>query len=371
MIYFDNAATSLTRPPEVGQAVQYAIDHFGNSGRSFYDAAMESGRAVFDARAGIAQLIGLDNPLQVAFTSSATEGLNLVIRSLIKSQDSVISTVTDHNSVLRPLYLTGCDLRILGCDDKGNLLLDDLDRLVRPNTRFMVCNHGSNVTGNINDARAIYSWCRAHGITLILDIAQTLGSIPVTADMADIFCFTGHKGLFGPQGTGGIIAAEDRPFPLVKTGGAGTDSFERHQATRMPDVFEAGTQNSHGLFGLLKGVEFINRTGLASIQERESRLTERFQEGIRDLEKITVYGDFSKARLAVVSLTLEGMDSSDLALRLWEEDQIATRAGAHCAPLIHQHFKTEEQGMVRFSFSRFNTEEEIDQGIKALRRIAG
>ncbi len=248
--------------------------------------------------------------------------------------------------------------------------MDQLDTLLRPNTRFVVANHGSNVTGNINEVKALYQWCQTNGLTLILDVAQTLGAISVSLDMADIFCFTGHKSLFGPQGTGGIIVKEDRTFAIVKTGGAGTDSFERFQSPRMPDVFESGTQNSHGLYGLLKGVEFINEQGIDRIHEKETLLTTRFYEGIKDLERVTLYGDFSRTRLPVVSLTVEGMDSSDLALQLWEEDQIATRAGAHCAPLIHQHFKTREQGMVRFSFSYFNTEEEIDRGIEAIRRIA-
>jgi cysteine desulfurase family protein len=370
MIYFDNAATGFNRPPEVAEAVLYAINHFGNAGRSFYDAVMDSSRAVFQTRQALAQLVGLDNPLQVAFTSSATESLNLVIRSLIKSEDAVIATVTDHNSSLRPLYLSGCQLDFIQCDQKGNLLLDSLDSLLCPNTRFLVANHGSNVTGNINDVRRLYEWCQAHHLTLILDAAQTLGSIPVRADMADIICFTGHKGLMGPQGTGGIIVRQERTFPVVKTGGAGTDSFERFQNQHMPDVFECGTQNSHGLHGLLKGVEYILKQGIEQIHERESQLLTRFYQGIHDLDQVTLYGDFTRPRLPVVSLTVEGMDSSDLALMLWEDFQIATRSGAHCAPLIHEHFRTRAQGMVRFSFSSFNTEDEIDRGIEALRRIA-
>ncbi len=371
MIYFDNAATSLTRPPEVAEAVHYAIGHFGNAGRSFYDAVMEANRAVYEARAAVAGLIGLDDPLKVAFTSSATESLNLVIRSLVEPGDTVITSVTEHNSVLRPLYLCGCRLRFIPCDDRGRLVLDHLDVLPDAKTRLVVCNHGSNVTGNINDIERLYAWCQSRDLTLVLDIAQTFGSMAFTADLADIFCFTGHKGLWGPQGTGGIIVKSERTFPVVKTGGAGTDSFERFQSSRMPDVFEAGTQNSQGLYGLLKGVEFIHQTGLDRIREREALLAGRFYQGIRDLDSITCYGDFSAPRLPVISLTVEDMDASDLALLLWEEYGICTRAGAHCAPLIHEHFKTRDQGMVRFSFSWFNTEEEIDRGIQAMREIAG
>ena len=370
MIYFDNSATTLVKPPEVAEAIKYAVNHFGNAGRSFYDAVMLANREIFNTRMELAELVGLDEPLHVAFTSSSTESLNLVIGGLVHKKDHVITTVLEHNSVLRPLYLTGCDLSIMDCDDNGNLLLDTFEELVKPVTKYCVCTHGSNVIGNITDVKTLYALCKQHGITLILDVSQTLGAIPVQVDIADILCFTGHKGLYGPQGTGGIIIKEAIDFSIVKTGGAGVHSFERFQSREIPDVFEAGTLNSHSIYGLQKAVQFVKKTGVEAIKAKEMQLANLFYEGIKDLAAVTIYGDFSAPdRLAVISLNIEGMDSSDLAAQLWEKYGIATRAGSHCAPLLHQRFDTVSRGMVRFSFSYFNTEEEIQSGIDAIKSL--
>lgn len=382
MIYFDNSATTLIKPPEVAEAVAYAINNFGNAGRSFYDAAMLAGREIFKTRAEIAALVGLSDPLGVAFTSSATESLNLVIGGLIKKEDAVLTTVAEHNSVLRPLYLKGCTLDFIGCDENGVLNLPEARRLLRPQTRFVVATHGSNVTGNVTDVEGLRALCRAHGLTLILDISQTFGHIPVSAGMADVLCFTGHKGLFGPQGTGGIIAAGgkitaggniaggDLSFEIVKTGGAGVNSFDTFQQKIMPDIFESGTPNGHGIYGLQKGVQFVKNTGVETIHTHDTLLTRQFYEGIRDLPGLRVFGDFSGAdRLPVVSLIVRGLTSSDVSARLWEQYAIATRAGSHCAPLLHKRFDTADTGLVRFSFSWFNTEAEIDACILALEEI--
>jgi cysteine desulfurase family protein len=370
MIYFDNSATTLIKPPEVSQAVAYAVNHFGNAGRSFYDAALLASREIYRTRAEIAKLIGLDEPLNVAFTSSATESLNLVIGGLINKEDSVITTVTEHNSVLRPLYLTGCNLSFIDCDDNGNLLLDSFESLITPATKFLVCTHGSNVTGNITDSKALYEKCKSNGITMILDISQTFGIIPIDIKMADIFCFTGHKGLYGPQGTGGIIVNGKFDFDVVKTGGAGVNSFDAFQSKTMPDIFEAGTQNSHGIYGLQKGVRFISETGIDKICDNVMRLTEMFYGRIKELNGVEIYGEFSSDyRLPIVSINVNGLSSSELAERLWVDYDIATRAGSHCAPLLHKRFGTEKMGMVRFSFSCFNTEDEIQKGVNAVKEI--
>lgn len=370
MIYFDNSATTIKKPPEVAEAVAFAVSNFGNAGRSFHDAVQLANREIYKTRQEIADMVGLGNPLDVAFTSSSTESLNLVIGGMVKPGDSVITTVTEHNSVLRPLYLTGCDLGIVDCDDSGNLLLDTVEGLIKPTTRFMVCNHGSNVTGNINDIQTLYRICKSHGITMILDVSQTLGSVPINISMADIFCFTGHKGLFGPQGTGGVIANGKFDIDIKKTGGAGVNSFDRFQSKVMPDIFETGTLNGHGIYGLQKGVHFINSTGVDQIHAKETRLLRMFYDGIKDIERVKVYGDFSTdCRLPVISLNVEGLTSSELAEMLWEGYSIATRASSHCAPLIHKRLGTANRGMVRFSFSYFNTEEEIQTGIAALREI--
>ena len=366
----DNAATSLGRPPEVSKAVAEALERFGNPGRSFYTPAMEAARAVFRTRQAVADLVGGIDPLRIAFTANATESLNLAVQSLITPQDHVITTVLEHNSVLRPLYLLGCELSVLDCDDTGALRVADLKGHLRPNTRAVVCTHGSNLLGSLTDMEAIGAFCDQHGLLLIADTAQTLGCVPVTADMADVFCFTGHKGLMGPQGTGGLIVREGLPLRLVKTGGSGSHSFEPHQPLEMPDILEAGTLNVHGLWGLRAGIDYIAKTGVEAIMAKEQALTARFLGGVADLPGVRLYGPSAGGhRLPVVSLNLGDMPSEELALRLWEGWQVATRAGSHCAPLAHKRFGTETQGMVRFSFGYFNTEEEIDTTLDALRRI--
>ena len=370
MIYFDNSSTTLIKPPEVAEAVSFAIQNFGNASRSFYDAVMRANREVFKTRLEIAELIGLDDPLNVAFTSSSTESLNLIIGGLVKENDSVITTVTEHNSVLRPLYLKNCTLDFIDCDDNGVLLLDHFEKLIKPSTRFLVCTHGSNVTGNITDVKNLYNMCKSNNIIMILDISQTLGLIPVSFDMADVFCFTGHKGLYGPQGTGGIILSNKIDFDIVKTGGAGVNSFDRLQPKEMPDLFEVGTLNSHSIYGLQKGVEFIKRMGINHIHEKEIRLSKIFYDQLKSLKGVKFYGDFSgNDRLPVISINIEGFTSSELALILWEKYGIATRAGSHCAPLLHKRFNTVDLGMVRFSFSYFNNEEEIEIAASALENI--
>lgn len=371
MIYFDNSATTLKKPPEVAEATAYAINNFGNAGRSFYDAALLVNREIFNTRAEISRLVNLDDPLSVAFTSSATESLNLVIGGLINKEDAVITTVTEHNSVLRPLYLKGCSLSFMNCDDNGNLITDSFEQLLTPSTRFLVCTHGSNVTGNITDVKKIYGLCKKHNITMILDVSQTFGTIDVSKDMADILCFTGHKGLLGPQGTGGVITNGSFDFNIVKTGGAGVNSFDTFQCKTMPDVFEAGTLNGHGIYGLQKGVQFINSVGVEHIHAKEMRLLKAFYNGINKLDNVKIYGDFTtKNRLPVISININGLTSSELSMKLLEGYGIATRAGSHCAPLLHERFGTVDMGMVRFSFSYFNTEDEIEQGILAISNIA-
>jgi len=273
--------------------------------------------------------------------------------------------------VLRPLYLSGCDLSFIDCDDNGNLLVETFEKLIKPNTKFFVCTHGSNVTGNIVDVKRLYSLCKANNLTMILDISQTFGIVPVDVSMGDIFCFTGHKGLFGPQGSGGVVVKGNHDFGIVKTGGAGVNTFDTFHSKEMPDIFETGTLNSHSIYGLQKGLNFINEIGIDKIHEKEDKLLNAFYKGIKDIPKIKIYGDFSsKSRLPIVSITLEDLDSSELAEKLWIDHNIATRAGGHCAPLLHKRFGTVDVGMVRFSFSYFNTFEEIEKGIVAIRNIA-
>ena len=371
MIYLDNSATTLTKPENVGKAVCYALSNFGNPGRSFHDAAMTASREVFKAREAIAKLTSAGDPLNVAFTSSATESLNLVIHGLIKSGDHVITTVTEHNSVLRPLYKTGCALDFIDCDDEGVLDISRVRGLIRPETGFLICTHASNVTGNVTDVHELYEICKENRLTMILDVSQTLGVIETNLGMADVLCFTGHKGMLGHQGTGGVITKGRLPFSPVKTGGAGANSFEPVQSGDMPDVFEAGTLNSHGIYGLQKAVEFINETGVETIFKKEKLLNDLFYQNMRDVENVVIYGNFSSPeRIPVISLNVMGLTSAELSWKLWDDYKIATRSGVHCAPLLHKRMNTADQGMTRFSFSYFNTMEEAEIAAAAVKEIA-
>ena len=371
MIYFDNSATTLFKPSTVSLAVKHAIDNFGNAGRSFHEPASLANHALYRTRELVAELIGLEDPLQIAFTSSATESLNLVVRSLVHPCDHVITSVAEHNSVLRPRYLSGCSVSYVNCDCKGNLMIERIRSLIQKNTKVVVLAHGSNLTGNINDLARIRKICHDHKLILIADISQTFGAYPMSSDLADIFCFTGHKSLYGPQGTGGIIVNGDFDFRCVKTGGSGDNSFDRLQYQGMPDIFEAGTMNIPGLYGLSKGIEFLLQEGIDSIRRKEAKLLDRFYSGLRTIPGLIFYGDFStQDRLPIIALNLGKVLSTELAFKLWHDYQIATRAGSHCAPLLHKHFSTVEQGMVRFSFSYFNTEQEIDFAIDAIRALA-
>ena len=362
----------MEKPPGVARAISEAIKSFGNAGRSFHGPSMKAAGAVLDARLEIVKLTGHVNPFGVAFTSGATESLNLAIRSLISPGDHVITSELEHNSVLRPLYKTGCELSYIRCDGGGRLVMDNLDSLVRPNTRFVVCTHGSNLFGTITDTATLCDFGKRHGLVSILDASQTMGCTEITGDMADIICFTGHKALFGPQGTGGIIVSGDLDFRLTKTGGSGGDGFAPHQNMEMPDIFEAGTHNAHGLAGLTRGVAYVNGIGVAKIKSHGNRLLREFLNGIDGIPGLILYGDGTAddARLPIVALNVGSLSADELARKLWEDYEIATRAGIHCAPLAHKRFGTEGRGMVRFSFGFFNTSGEIEIAVNALREIA-
>lgn len=369
MIYFDNSATTLQKPRSVALALSDAVVELGNPGRSFHAPAMEASRTVVKARRELAKLTRCPSALSVAFTSGATESLNLVMASLLTAQDHVITTALEHNSVLRPLYRCGCELSVLPLDDQGALCLEQLPGLLRPNTKCLVMTHGSNLLGTVTPVEEVKSFAREHGLLLILDVSQTLGSILVTGDMADVLCFTGHKALLGPQGTGGIIATGNCPFSLVKTGGAGNSSFAPHQSLDFPDIFEAGTPNTPGLSGLSAGVHWVNETGIDTITNHERQLCEQLLRGLRTIPNVTVYGQGytpSVGRLPVVALNLGDYGADEVSMALWERFEIATRPGSHCAPLVHQHFATQSRGMVRLSMGIMNTAQEVDSVLTAL-----
>ncbi|MDD4444848.1 MAG: aminotransferase class V-fold PLP-dependent enzyme [Eubacteriales bacterium] len=377
MIYLDNAATTLQKPPQVIEAVAEAMYSLGNSARGTSSGSLKASRTVYEARVKIAELLGCPNADHVVFTCNSTEALNIAINGTVFPGDHVISTDLEHNSVLRPLYRLeagqGVELSFVPADANGHVSYDDFEALIRPNTKVMVCNHASNLTGGMIDLARVSRIARQKGILLIADASQTAGCIPVDMGRlgADILCFTGHKGLLGPQGTGGMCIREGVAIRPLKVGGTGVHSYSKEQPSEYPTRLEAGTLNSHGIAGLSAAVDFIRETGISTISLKENTLMRRFYEGVVQIEGVTVYGDFSASqRTAIVALNIRDYDSGAVSDELSEKYDIATRPGAHCAPRLHRALGTKAQGAVRFSFSWFNTEAEIDEAIRAVEEIS-
>ena len=379
MIYLDNASTSFHKPDCVFTAVMEAMHQAGNSGRGSSGEAMEASRLIFDTRCRIAEMFEADGPECVAFTSNATEALNTALFGVLHPGDGpvhAIATEMDHNSVLRPLYALekkGLELTVLPADRKGRISLTDMEAAIRPETKVIVCTHASNLTGNRNDIHAIGEIAKKHDILFIADAAQTAGVFPISMkkDQIDILCFSGHKGVMGPQGTGVICVRPGVKVEPLKVGGSGILTFQKEHPSDMPEALEAGTLNSHGIAGLRAALGWIQETGIDRIRQREQDLMMRFYEQVKTISGVTVYGDFSqKDRSPVVTLNIMGMGSSELSMILGEDYGISTRSGGHCAPLMHQALGTEKTGAVRFSFSCFNTEEEVDEAARAVKEIA-
>ena len=376
MIYMDNAATTLQKPECVVKAVVNAMNSFGNAGRGLNDASMGASRVVYDTREKLCRLFHGENPKQFAFTSNATESLNTAIQGLIGPGDHVITTMLEHNSVLRSLYereAAGVELTILKCDTYGNISYEEIEAAIRENTKAIVCTHGSNLTGNLTDIGRIGAIAKKHGILLIADASQTAGLIPIDVQemQIDVLCFTGHKGLYGPQGTGGIYVRPGVEIKPLKRGGSGIETYNKNHPAQMPTALEAGTLNSHGIAGLNAALTYIEETGVEYIYRLALERMWQFYEGVRDIQGVKVYGDFSvKERAPIVSLNIGNFDSAEVSDELLTEYGIATRAGGHCAPLMHEALGNVEQGAVRFSFSHFNTQEEVEKAISAIRELA-
>lgn len=372
MIYLDNAATTMIKPQSVIEAVMKAIN-FGNAGRG--SSALSSTRNIFMARENIANFFGIKNSSNLAFTSNSTESLNIAIKGLFNEKDHIITTVLEHNSVLRPVYeieKKGIEVSIIGADEKGNLLYDEILNNIKENTKAIICTHASNLTGNLIEIGKISKICKKYNLLFILDASQTAGvyDIDVARDGIDILCFTGHKSLFGVQGIGGIYVRDGIEIRPLKSGGTGIKTYSKVQPKIMPTLLEAGTLNSLGIMGLSAGIDFIKDIGIDKIRNHEIFLMEKLYKGIKDIENIKIYGDFTKDRSPVISFNIGDYGSNDVAEILSENFEIASRAGGHCAPLMHKHFGTENQGMVRLSIGYFNTEQEIEIAIDAIKTIA-
>lgn len=376
MIYLDNAATTMQKPPEVVEAVTRALTSMGNAGRGAHEASLDAGRAIFSARKKLTAFFHGTNPGQLIFTANSTESLNIAIKGILNPGDHVITTQLEHNSVLRPLYEMeekGTELTVVESDRMGNIRIEDIKKSIRENTRAIVCTHASNLTGNLIDIRAVGRIAKEHGLLFVVDASQTAGIFPIDVEEnhIDILCFTGHKAMLGPQGTGGMYVKEGVKVRPLLSGGSGVHSYSRRHPVQMPEALEAGTLNAHGIAGLAAAVDYINRTGMDKIREKEQSLMQYFYERVREIPGITVYGDYSGAqRCPVTAINIRDYDSAQVSDVLFAEYGIATRPGAHCAPLMHQALGTVEQGIVRFSFSHYNTIEEIDEVLEAIKALA-
>ncbi len=376
MIYMDNAATTMRKPKEVIDAVVQAMSSMGNAGRGANEASLSASRVIYDTREQLCRFFHAENPRQIVFTGNSTESLNIAIKGILNPGDHVVTTMLEHNSVLRPLYEMkdrGVDLTIVESSEKGTLDLKALEDAVTPRTRMVICTNGSNLTGNYIPLEPVSEIAHKNGALFVVDASQTAGVFPIDVVKMgiDVLCFTGHKGLLGPQGTGGMYVREGLPIRPLKSGGSGVQTYSRTHPAEMPTALEAGTLNGHGIAGLHAAMQYLEETGVDHIRAREQDLMWRFYEGVKEIPGVKVYGDFStKERCAIVALNIGDYDSSEVSDELLTEYNISTRPGGHCAPLMHKALGTVEQGAVRFSFSHYNTEEEIEIAIKAIRELA-
>jgi cysteine desulfurase family protein len=377
MYYFDNGATTFPKPQEVYDEIYRAMTEYGaNPGRSGHDLALRASRGIYHTREELANLFSVKNPMNIVFTYNCTESLNIGIKGLLKPGDHVITTSMEHNSVLRPikhLESIGVENTIVRCQRDGQIDPESIKNAIRDNTRLIVTTHVSNLTGTIMPVEEIGKIAREHGIPYLLDAAQSAGVYPIDVENlgVDMLAFPGHKGLLGPQGTGGLYIREGLQVEQFIQGGTGSASYSLNQPEEMPDKFESGTPNAPGIIGLGKGIQYINRRGMDNIRHHEEDLTRYFIEEAARIDGIKLYGPLDASRQgAVVALNIKDLDSSEISFVLNEEFGIYVRPGLHCAPLAHETIGTMKQGAVRFSFGPFNVLEELEYAINALHRIS-
>jgi cysteine desulfurase family protein len=365
-LYLDNAATSHPKPESVYQAVLHAMRDIGASpGRGGYRRSLEAGRILFQAREVAAKLFSAPDSSRIIFTHSATESLNMALKGSLVAGDHVITTSMEHNSLARPLHLMhrqGVGLTIVTAGSDGRVDPEDIRRALTPKTRMITCGHVSNVSGTIQPIEAISGIAKEAGVLFLLDAAQSAGSIPidVSESCIDLLAVPGHKGLYGPQGTGLLYVAPEVALRPLLSGGTGSNSTSEEQPDSFPDGFEAGTHNLPGIAGLKAGIEFVLEQGAAVIGEHERNLVTAVRETLKDVAGITLFGPLSEGdRAGVLSFTASGKDASSIAFELDHRFDIAVRAGLHCAPRAHQTLGTFPSGTVRVSPGWFSTREDI------------
>lgn len=381
VIYFDNPATSFPKPESVLNAMSDCMRHTGgNPGRAGHRMSMQAGEKIFAARQALAHFFGTTNPMRVIFCSNATDALNLAIQGLLKKDEHVLTTSMEHNSTIRPLRELEkqghIKLQILQCSSEGMLSLDDLDQAITKNTSLLVLNHASNAFGTVQPLAPIGALCKSKSVPLLVDCAQSAGIVPMDMkkDNISLLAFSGHKGLYGPTGTGGLIIADDfdhKKIRPLKLGGTGSLSHKIEQPDFLPDCFESGTLNVVGIAGLHAGIAFLQEKGFASIMQHKSEMIAYFLHQARaSIKGFTTYIPDHAIQTGTISFNLEHRTCSEVTGILSDQYNIMSRQGLHCTPLAHKTIGTFPHGTVRFGFSLFNTKEECDLAIQSLQKIA-
>lgn len=374
MIYLDNGATSFPKPRSVyEEMIKCVRDYCANPGRGAHDMSIRCDMEIYECRERIAKLFNIDNPLNVIFTANATDGLNIAIQGILEKGDHIITSYLEHNSVLRPIKQKerqGVEVSLLKGDKDGLLSVDEIEKEIKSNTKAIIINHGSNVIGTIQDIKAIGDLARRNNINFIVDGAQTAGTIEIDIDKynIDLLAVPGHKGLLGPQGTGALIINKNVALKELKYGGTGSQSHSLEQPQFLPDKFESGTLNTPGIVGLNSGLKFIEDVGINNIRIKEKTLVDFLLGEFECMPFIECYGTDSKDSSAIISINIEGMESSEVGKLLNKKD-IYVRTGYHCAPLVHKVIGTEKRGTVRISPGYFNTLDEMKQLLIELKNI--
>lgn len=372
MIYLDAAATTLQKPPAVAKAVEEAVGTLSSPGRGGYSSAQRAAEIAFSCRMEVAELFHVQNPERVVFTHNATHGLNIAIKSLVSTGDRVVISGYEHNAVTRPLAALRADIvTVAGTLFRSETVPEAFERMLLPGTAAVICNHVSNVFGFVQPVEEIAALCRERGIPFIVDASQSAGVIPLDMDTmkAAYIAMPGHKGLYGPQGTGLLLCGEEQtPMPLME-GGTGTQSILQEMPDFLPDRLEAGTHNMPGIAGLLAGVRYVRERGVGNICLRERQLTLMAAELLRELPGVHVYAEPGlRDQTGVLSFTAEGWDCETLAEKLAEAG-IALRAGLHCSPMAHRTAGTLSSGTLRVSFSDFSTPQDVGRFFEEVKRL--
>ena len=376
VIYLDNAATSWPKPPEVAAAMARFLEETGaNPGRSGHRLSVDAARLVFETRERVARLFNAPDPLRVTFALNVTEALNLALHGFLRPGDHVITSSMEHNSVMRPLRhleKRGVAVTVVACSAEGFLNPADVESAIRPNTALIALNHASNVTGTLLPVGEVGEIARSRNLLLLADVAQTAGAYPIDmqADNIDLLAFTGHKSLYGPTGTGGLIlgaCVDESKLTALKQGGTGSRSEYEEQPEFLPDKYESGTPNVVGLAGLSAGLDWIMARGVKSIRQHEMTLGKKLMDGLREISGVTVYGPpDASLRTAVVAFNIAGLPPSEVGQRLDEDYGILCRVGLHCAPAAHRTIGTFPAGTLRLSLGVFNTEKDIEATLTAI-----